>query len=73
MVSSQHRQRVRVGEDPLVEGQAQSRLVDALEDRDRVPRLLLGGALETQRETLEELSVPAMPWRKLRGPCCTVS
>ena len=46
MIESEHHQRVAVGEDPFVDRKTESRLVHALEDRNRVPRLLLGGALE---------------------------
>jgi hypothetical protein len=55
VIQAEDEQRVRVGEDSLVEGKAEARLVDALEHGDHVPRDLLDGALELHPRPEEQL------------------
>ena len=55
MVQAEHHQRVRVGQNPFVDGQPVAGLVHALEHRDRVPGDLAGELLEAQRGAVEQL------------------
>ena len=55
MVEAEHHERVGVGQDPFVDRQLVAGLVDALEDRDRVPGGFFGELLERQGRPVEQL------------------
>ena len=64
VVEAEDHQRVRVGEDPLVDRQPVAGLIDALEDGDREsrsPRRRSAGSRSVER--WKSSRVPAIPWR----------
>ena len=63
MVEAEHHQRVGVGQNPFVDGQLVSRLVDALEHGDRVAGGFAGNCWKLSVERWNSSSVPAIPWR----------
>ena len=55
MVEPEHHECVSVGENPLVDGKPEARLVDALEYRHRVAGDLARELLEVERGAMEQL------------------
>ena len=55
VVEAEHHQRVGVGQDPFVDRELVAGLVDALEDRHRMPGGLAGQLLERQGGAVEQL------------------
>ena len=55
VVESKHHERVGIGEDPFVNRQLEARLVNALENGDRMAGGLAGHLLEAKRGTVEKL------------------
>ena len=66
MVESEHHQRVGVGQNPLVDRQLETRLVNALEDGDRMAGGLAGNLLKAERGAVEKLQRAGDPLEKLR-------
>ena len=66
VVQSEHHERVTVGQNPLVDRQFVARLVDALEDRDRVAGGFAGNLLKAQRRAMEEFQRAGDPLKELR-------
>src|SRR6188474_641573 len=55
MIEPEHHQRVRVGENPLVDRRRIAGLIDALKHRDGLTGRLPGDLLEAQRRAMEQL------------------
>ena len=66
MVEPEHHECVGVGENPLVNGQPEARLVDALEYRDGVAGDLAREPLEVERGAMEQLQRAGDPLQELR-------
>ena len=73
MVETEHHQRVGVGQDAFVDRELVAGLVDALEDRDRVPGGLPASSWNARVERWKSSSVPAMPCRKFAASYSGVS